>query len=186
MKQRNTASLTLISHLFNYSALLLMCKCFSLLMNALWSTIFIQINKENKDTFSHLCVCVCVYDSAALSISNHFFQTLHPGDIHGPSATSGPGFVPSLRVSRLAHDASLRHPAQAVGTRRHCPRRRPAPRALAAVRPSDLLHQQPVSHAGLLRNHRPAGGLCFHRIRWIFISVLRICSTALTLIFWEA
>lgn len=121
---------------------------------------------------------MCVYDSAALWISNPFFQTLHPGDIHGPSATSGPGCVPSLRVPRLAHDAPLRHPAQAVGTRRHCPRRRPASRALAAVRPSDLLHQQPVSHAGLLRNHRPAGGLCFHRICWIFISVLRICSTA--------
>lgn len=57
MKQRNTASLTLISHLFNYSTLLLMCKCFSHLMNALWSTLFVQINKENKDTFSHLCVC---------------------------------------------------------------------------------------------------------------------------------
>uniref|UniRef100_A0A671Y0F1 Alpha-mannosidase n=1 Tax=Sparus aurata TaxID=8175 RepID=A0A671Y0F1_SPAAU len=48
-------SLTLISHLFNYSTLLLMCKCFSHLMNALWSTLFVQINKENN-TFSHLCV----------------------------------------------------------------------------------------------------------------------------------
>ena len=60
---------THLSSQFNYSTFLLMCKCFPSQMNALWSTLFVQINKENKDPFSHLCVC----DRAALLISNHFF-----------------------------------------------------------------------------------------------------------------
>lgn len=84
---------------------------------------------------------------------------LLPGHVHGSSAPSGSGCVPPLRISWLAHDASLWHPAQTVWSGRHRSSRGPASGALAAVRPSDLLHQQSVSHAGLLWNHWPAGGL---------------------------
>lgn len=82
-----------------------------------------------------------------------------PGDVHGSSAPSGPGHLPPLRISGLADDSPLRHPAQAAEWRRGSSGRGPAPCPLAAVRPSHLLRQQPVSHAGLLWNHRPAGGL---------------------------
>lgn len=93
------------------------------------------------------------------SVCSVFFHP--PGDVHGSPTPSGSGRLPPLWISGLADDSPLWHPAQAVESRCGSSCHGPAPCPLAAVRLPHFLHQQSVSHAGLLWNHRPAGGLFF-------------------------
>lgn len=175
MKQRNTASLTLISHLFNYSTLLLMCKCFSHLMNALWSTLFVQINKENKDTFSHLCVCIWQrrFMDIQSFLSNpsprrHSWSVCHLWAWLCSISTSPPTrpwrSAPTP-CSGCRDTASLPAPS----TRFPCARSSPT------LRPS-------TSAASLSRWASPEPPACWRFVfssnLLDFISVLRICSTA--------
>lgn len=90
------------------------------------------------------------------------FLILHSGNVHGAPACAGSGRLPPLPVGRLPADPALRHPAQAAGQQQHGPGWGPPPRALAAVRPSDLLHQQSVSDSGLLWKHWSTGGMPAH------------------------
>lgn len=122
----------------------------------------------------------CVYNACRTS-------TFHPGNIHGPSSAPGPGRVPSLRLPRLAHDAALRHPAQAVRSGRHFSSGGPTSCPLSALRPPDLLHQQPVSHSGLLWRHGPSRGLSFiiSYTSWLYIWIKNLLICFYLLIFLE-
>ena len=170
---------THLSSQFNYSTFLLMCKCFPSQMNALWSTLFVQINKENKDPFSHLCVC----DRAALSISNHFFSNPSPRR-RSWSACHLWAWLCSICTSLLTRPWRSA-PTRCSGCRDVVSLPAPSTRFLCAR--SSPTRRPSTSAASLSRWASPEPPACWRFVFSLnlldFISVLKICSTALTLIF---
>lgn len=125
-------------------------------MNALWSTFAFLCNTKNEASILKHKLFVFYFCSKLKP-----FLIPDPGDIHGSSPASRSGCFPSVWLSGLTHDTTFGHSTQAIWSGCCRPSCGPASCPLSASRLSDLLHQQSVSNARLLWNHRPAGGLYF-------------------------
>ncbi len=103
---------------------------------------------------------VCLFVSIRAWILNKVVSTytFHSGLFHGTPPRSGIGHLPPVRLCGLPHDPALWYAAQDSGTGSEHTGFGPSASAIADGRRPAVLHPEPVSHSGLLWNHRPAGG----------------------------